>query len=160
MHYEIQAILNQVPNLKPTWDKDAAVKYIVFDKNQWVSYDDKETFKQKIDWANSVGFGGALIWASDTDDDKFSAMSGFLGKEVAHIEKKSLALEDNGVTIARTQNALSGKDCSLYKEGGCRSQSDFDNLHVICPNGNPPIGWDKDGCKVNEPVFISFHFNE
>ncbi|KAH8706988.1 hypothetical protein GQ44DRAFT_831181 [Phaeosphaeriaceae sp. PMI808] len=148
MHYEIKAILNQAPNLKPIWDKEAAVKYLVFDNNQWVPYDDKDTFGQKIDWANSVGFGGALIWASDTDDDKFSAMSGFLGKEVAHIDVKSTALEVNAVTIARTQNALSGKGCSLYKEGGCRSQSDFDNNHVRCPNGNPPIGYDKDGCKM------------
>ncbi|KAH7073208.1 symbiotic chitinase [Paraphoma chrysanthemicola] len=147
MHYEIQAILDQAPNLKPVWDKEAAAKYLVFDKNQWVSYDDKDTFGQKIDWAQSIGFGGALIWASDTDDDKFSAMSGFLDKKVDHIEVKSVALEANAVTIAQTHNALSGKGCSLYKEGGCYSQSDFDNLHVMCPNGNPPIGYDKAGCK-------------
>jgi GH18 family chitinase len=61
MHYEIKAILDQAPNLKPIWDKEAAVKYLVFDKNQWVSYDDKDTFGQKIAWANSVGFDGALL---------------------------------------------------------------------------------------------------
>lgn len=149
MHYEIQAILDQAPNLKPVWDKEAAAKYLVFDKNQWVSYDDKDTFGQKIEWANNVGFGGALIWAADTDDDKFSAMSGFLDKKVAHVEVISTALEANAVNIAQTYNALSGKGCSLYTGGGCRSQSDLDNGHVICPNGNPPIGYDKDGCGVS-----------
>ncbi|KAF2000150.1 glycoside hydrolase family 18 protein, partial [Amniculicola lignicola CBS 123094] len=148
MHYEIKAILDQAPNLKPVWDKTAAVKYLVFDKDQWVSYDDKDTFGQKITWANSVGFGGALIWAADTDDDKFTAMSGFLDRQVNHITVKSTALEANSVTIAQTHNALAGKGCSLYKDGGCHSQKDFDNHNVRCPNGNPPIGYDKDGCGV------------
>ena len=30
-----------------------------------VSYDDKVTFGQKVDWANSVGLGGLMIWASN-----------------------------------------------------------------------------------------------
>jgi hypothetical protein len=34
MHYEIKAILDQAPNLKPIWDKEAVVKYLVFNKNQ------------------------------------------------------------------------------------------------------------------------------
>lgn len=65
-YYEIQAMLSQHPTLKPVWDKTSAVKYVVFNGNQWVSYDDSDTFKQKVDWANTQGLGGALIWASDT----------------------------------------------------------------------------------------------
>jgi len=38
---------------------------LVFNHDQWISYDDKDTFQQKIDWANDIGFGGSLIWASD-----------------------------------------------------------------------------------------------
>lgn len=148
MHYEIQAVLNQTAHLEPIWDKQAAVKYLVFDNNQWVSYDDKDTFAQKVNWANSIGFGGALIWAADTDDDKFSAMSGFLGKKVAHVDTAPVALKANAVNIAQSYNSLSGRQCSLYKEGGCQSQHNFDTAHVTCPNGTPPIGYDKDGCKV------------
>jgi GH18 family chitinase len=54
MYYEIQAILKQVPKLKPVLDREAAVKYLVFDRNQWVSYDDAETF-------NQIGLGGSMI---------------------------------------------------------------------------------------------------
>ena len=71
-YYEILSVLNGGGNskkrdspIKPTQDETDAVKYFTFDSNQWVSYDDAETFKQKTDWANSVGLGGALIWASD-----------------------------------------------------------------------------------------------
>jgi len=65
-YYEIQALLKQNPGLKPVHDQAAAVDYLVFDNNQWVSYDTADTFKQKVDWANGIGLGGALIWASDT----------------------------------------------------------------------------------------------
>lgn len=70
-YYEIQELINQhnsrkgIEVISPIHDRTAAVKYFTFGKDQWVSYDDKDTFKQKVDWANSVGMGGAMIWASD-----------------------------------------------------------------------------------------------
>ena len=64
-------------------DTDAAVKYLVFDNTQWISYDDSVTFKQKVDWANKVGLGGSLIWASDLDDDKYWAHSALLGRTIS-----------------------------------------------------------------------------
>lgn len=61
MYYEIQALLKQNLGLKPIHNESAAVNYFVFDNNQWVSYDDEKTFKQKVDWANEIGLGGSLI---------------------------------------------------------------------------------------------------
>jgi hypothetical protein len=34
-------------NLKPTWDKTAGVKWVTWNSNQWISYDDGDTFAQK-----------------------------------------------------------------------------------------------------------------
>jgi len=62
-YYEIKEIL--AGGVTPVHDTEAAVNYITFNSNQWISYDDAVTFKQKTDWANGVGLGGALIWASD-----------------------------------------------------------------------------------------------
>ena len=45
-------------------DKDAAVKIVTWDNNQWVSYDDDETFKMKLDYANNLCLGGSMIWVS------------------------------------------------------------------------------------------------
>jgi GH18 family chitinase len=64
-YYEIMALLKQHPELNPVWDKSAGVKYVVFDTDQWISYDDADTFAQKVTYANTLGLGGALIWASD-----------------------------------------------------------------------------------------------
>ncbi|KAG7121344.1 hypothetical protein HYQ44_004224 [Verticillium longisporum] len=64
--------------LKPVHDKKAGVKYITWNTDQWVSYDDKETFKQKKDLAKKLGLGGFLIWAIDQDDDQLPALSAVL----------------------------------------------------------------------------------
>jgi chitinase len=47
--------MQQTYNLVSVYDPVAAVKWMAYDKNQWVSYDDEQTFKQKIDFANSLG---------------------------------------------------------------------------------------------------------
>ena len=46
-----------------TLDEAAAVKQIVWNGNQWVSYDDTDTFKTKIDYANSKCLGGLMVSA-------------------------------------------------------------------------------------------------
>lgn len=70
-YYEIMAALNgntgssKRSTITPVHDKKDAVNYFTYDNNQWVSYDDATTFGQKVDWANTVGLGGSMIWASD-----------------------------------------------------------------------------------------------
>lgn len=64
-YYEVQQILQQNPGITPIWDKTAAVKYFSWDNDQWISYDDADTFKQKVAWGDEVGLSGSLIWASD-----------------------------------------------------------------------------------------------
>ncbi|KAI2643596.1 carbohydrate-binding module family 18 [Xylaria nigripes] len=60
--------------LKPVHDKEAGVKYITWNSDQWVSYDDADTFEEKKDLAKDLGLGGFLIWAIDQDDDSLSAL--------------------------------------------------------------------------------------
>jgi chitinase len=69
-YYEIMSVLKDTSGKKrdtisPMHDKEAAVNYFTFDHDQWVSFDDETTFKQKVDWADTIGMGGAMIWASD-----------------------------------------------------------------------------------------------
>jgi len=64
---EIQSIISS-NGVTPTWDKTAAVKWITWDNNQWVSYDDSDTFQQKQDFANSRCLSGTMVWAMDQVD--------------------------------------------------------------------------------------------
>ncbi|KAK0669896.1 bacteriodes thetaiotaomicron symbiotic chitinase [Cercophora samala] len=84
-HYEIQDILSKQNKNKRAiqviHDKEAAVKYFSWDNDQWISFDDKETFAQKIKWADSLGLSGSLIWASDLDDYDNNAHKALTGND-------------------------------------------------------------------------------
>ena len=56
-----------------TTDQEAGVKQAVYGGNQWVSYDDADTLKIKVDYANKHCLGGTMVWAVDLDDKDGSA---------------------------------------------------------------------------------------
>lgn len=47
-YFEIMDVLNS-KNVTPVHDTTAAVKYMVWDEVNWVSYDDATTFQQKVE---------------------------------------------------------------------------------------------------------------
>ncbi|KAK3177855.1 hypothetical protein K4F52_009407 [Lecanicillium sp. MT-2017a] len=148
MYYEIQAILKQLPDLEPVLDKTAAVKYVVFDDDQWISYDDEDTFKLKLAWANEVGFGGSMIWAVDTDDDKFTAMSGLIGHQVSHVSTSTDDVQALAMTkgnVGKSLQGENGQECKVLKDYSCKSTRD-----LRCGHGETLAGWDRDGCKSDE----------
>jgi len=65
---EIQRTITQY-SLTPTLDKNAAAKWITWNSNQWVSYDDSETFGLKLQYADSKCLTGTMVWAVDLDSD-------------------------------------------------------------------------------------------
>lgn len=36
--------------------------------NQWVSFDDKEILKKKVNFIKSLNLAGGMVWALDLDD--------------------------------------------------------------------------------------------
>ncbi|RDW84130.1 uncharacterized protein DSM5745_04456 [Aspergillus mulundensis] len=108
-YFEIQDIIKEdKPDI--VHDKDAAVNYIVFQEDQWVSFDDKKTFQQKMDWANEVGLGGVMIWSVDQDDDDFSALEGLLGRSIGSY--KTLVAKST-VTDAGHWASINGQKCVM-----------------------------------------------
>jgi len=81
---EITEIISQ-NQLTPYYDKTNAAKYIVWNKDQWVSYDDEDTFKQKIEFANNLGLGGLLIWSIDQDTADLQALSSVLAPKALNV---------------------------------------------------------------------------
>ena len=69
---EIQRIIKK-NGLKPTLDTKAGVKWVTWDRNQWVSYDDADTYKMKIDFARKNQLAGysksiSVLWSGMTED--------------------------------------------------------------------------------------------
>ncbi len=114
-------------------DDKAAVNYFVYgeSKDQWVSYDDAKTFKQKVDFANSVGLGGLMIWSVDQDDNDFSALSGLVGKSLPSFadEMKRTAVTDTGNWASQN-----GQKCMMTK---CLDDPEGPNGFALAPNGGP-----------------------
>ncbi|KAK9424886.1 putative chitinase [Seiridium unicorne] len=76
---EIEDILNDDSRgAIKTYDSAVAVQIVVYDTNQWVSYDDWQSFEAKMDWANSHCLGGTMVWAVSLDSDG-TATNGLTG---------------------------------------------------------------------------------
>jgi len=55
--------------VSPRLDRAAAVKIAVVGR-KWIAYDDKESWKIKVDFARKLCFGGVLVWAVSQDDTR------------------------------------------------------------------------------------------
>lgn len=66
------------------YDSVAAVKWMTWDTDQWVSFDDGVTMQQKIQAANDLSLGGTMIWALDLDNSAGQAMDDLLGVGIAN----------------------------------------------------------------------------
>ncbi|KAL4900084.1 hypothetical protein BDW74DRAFT_171029 [Aspergillus multicolor] len=134
-------------SITPIHDKTAAVKYSIFDEDQWISYDDETTFKQKVDWANDVGLGGAMIWASDQDTDKYDAHAALIQRDVTTnptLQSMNKALS-NPKAVVDDIAAFNGQKCFKY-DGDCVDLDDNSAMADACGSGFTVVGWDDAGC--------------
>ncbi|KAL8893276.1 MAG: hypothetical protein Q9192_005427, partial [Flavoplaca navasiana] len=67
----------QVKRLKAQLVPDSMSKEVSWD-NQWIGYDDDETFRMKTEWAAENCFGGTTLWSLDMDsgEGRLVAVSG------------------------------------------------------------------------------------
>ena len=60
---EIQQLIKK-RGIQPQYNKDMMMKQITWD-DQWIGYDDEETFAAKKAWADGKCFGGTMVWSID-----------------------------------------------------------------------------------------------
>ncbi|PYH81904.1 chitinase [Aspergillus uvarum CBS 121591] len=90
---EIKAVI--AAGATVTLDEAAAVKIVTWDTDQWVSYDDAETMKMKIDFANQHCLGGTMLWAVDMDTTNGSSINA-LGSDLSRAKSPTYA---NNATV-------------------------------------------------------------
>jgi chitinase len=138
MYSEIKDLLDA--GATPVLDKTAAVKYITWDTNQWVSYDDDETLKMKINYANKNCLGGTMIWAASTDDSDGTAAQ-FYSKNNGLVARSLWG----GGADPKPKDVLStciwgdcGKDCPGTSKPAQRSDGKSRGnagIYAFCPEG-------------------------
>ncbi|KAF7544087.1 hypothetical protein G7Z17_g10230 [Cylindrodendrum hubeiense] len=163
LNSELDAMIKE-RKVKPELFKEEAVKIAKWG-NQWVSFDDEETFKLKSEFAQSRCLGGMMVWAisHDTKDAKYNkALASTFGLKVV-----SGSIDDNEasseimkipnlqcrwtsckescpkgwVNVARSDSgARTKKDEKMWDETGCGN----DGHHSFCCPGTeklPTCGW-------------------
>ncbi|KAF3172085.1 hypothetical protein TWF106_000530 [Orbilia oligospora] len=169
---EISELLKAGAATTEVYDEKKAVKYMTYDEDSWVSYDDDQTFKQKLQQARDNCLGGIMIWAVDLDTPDFTALSNLLGTDVAgHFG------DDDDLTIDELKGAT-GEDCYVTETCGnqktppkCKSgYRVLDYIHeplngqiplqrpcstntfrsICCPMRTMPRGCSWTGCDSNQ----------
>ena len=128
-YQEISDVISQT-GVKPFWDKTAGVKWITWSGNQWVSYDDADTFKQKRDFANSRCLGGLMVWAVDqvsqTADNGFGGSAAQAGASVSPSQQQD--------ANQATMNNVAGLTCYVSE---CSQDCKPGTSEVAQFNGQP-----------------------
>lgn len=115
LHSEIIETVDRT-GAKPRLDTDAATNVVVFDEDQWVSYDDDETLRLKVEFAQQRCLGGVMAWAvsSDVRDARLSKALGnavgpaFKGSSSSANSHKSI---DTRLAVHGSQQALKHPQC-------------------------------------------------
>ncbi|KAK9413532.1 hypothetical protein SUNI508_11854 [Seiridium unicorne] len=125
---EIQELLGDSESVL-TYDEDAAVSYLVYETDQWISFDTNKTFQQKVDWANDHCLGGVMIWALDQDTYDWQALSALLDVEV---DGSNLLEGGSESEVSQKQLAT---DYSAYTGASCYVSGCFDSGKGQCKTG-------------------------
>jgi chitinase len=71
-NWEIEQILLTPGNQVQQYFSNAAGDIMVYNNTQWISYMTTETYNSRLQWAQSLNFGGTSDWAMDLADSYYS----------------------------------------------------------------------------------------
>lgn len=128
-------------------DREAAVKYFSWDNDQWISFDDRETFAQKVKWADSLELSGSLIWASDLGDYDNNAHKALTGNEKLGKRGSLEQVNDMEKVITDTSSFL-GQGCEMLD----KIEEDITAYKgaLELKTTKELVGYDAHGCKAKK----------
>ncbi|KAK8067767.1 glycoside hydrolase family 18 protein [Apiospora saccharicola] len=108
-----------------SYDEEAGVKWMQWDSNQWVSYDDGVTMQQKMNLANQRCLGGVMIWSIDQDNTGAS-MDDMLGIGDANSVPDAIKKGYKDMAAAATRRKAVADSCYWSLCGGQCTDGYFD----------------------------------
>lgn len=120
------------------YDPKTTVKYNVYNGNQWISYDDEQSFIDKKKYLTSRCLGGLMIWAIDQDTQNHDALQGLLGDfsssqlQGGSLDPKAAAALSDAFSAYNGQNCFITPTCTDGTDG--QTQKD-----QVCPSGTTSV---------------------
>lgn len=114
------------------YDQKSTVKYTVFGGDQWISYDDAQSFHDKLVGLSKHCLSGLMIWAIDQDTSEYDALSALLG-DYSGLELEG-ADSDSKEKLHDLFGQFNGQDCFVTPrctDGSDKEQGD----QQVCPAG-------------------------
>lgn len=121
-------------NVQTYYDAQSTVKYTTYELNQWISYDDEQSFFDKKAFLSSRCLSGLMIWAIDQDTQDHAAISALFGEDIgSQLEGGSLDAQTAGV-LSSVFGAYTGQNCFVTPTctDGTSGQMSADQ---VCPSG-------------------------
>ncbi|RYP24055.1 hypothetical protein DL765_000783 [Monosporascus sp. GIB2] len=130
-YYEI-ASRNTTLDVATFYDAENTVKWNVFQGNQWVSYDDAQSFRDKLDRLAGRCLSGAMIWAIDQDTTNFTAMNELFG-DFSHLQLDGTSNESKE-KLHDLFGQFTGQDCFVTPR--CTDGTEREKgPEQVCPSG-------------------------
>ncbi|KAI9146996.1 Killer toxin subunits alpha/beta [Paramyrothecium foliicola] len=127
-YYEV-ASRNESGDVDTYYDAKNTVKYSVWNRDQWISIDDQQSFHDKLGKLSSKCLAGLMIWAIDQDTSDYQALHGLLG-DFSHTGiDKGMSDED----LADRYAQYTGQDCFVTEK--CTSAGSQRDPKERCPSG-------------------------
>jgi hypothetical protein len=94
------------------YDKKSSVKWMTYGSNQWVSFDDAESFQEKLKYQHSRCLKGLMIWDLGLDTANYDALIGLFGEDAVSAGLQDSALNpDEEKQLAFDLSAYTGQNC-------------------------------------------------
>ncbi|OAA41490.1 Chitinase II [Beauveria brongniartii RCEF 3172] len=160
LYYAEIASTNESINVATHYDPVSTVKVNVFNGNQWVAYDDAQSWADKLEYLTGHCLGGLMIWAIDQDTGQYDALAGLLGADAtARGLTKGGSLSDaQKKKLADEFAAYTGQNCFVTPECNDGVTDYQGDPNYVCPKGwssvstahspdQRPDYYISDGCK-------------
>ncbi|RMY34078.1 hypothetical protein D0866_05494 [Hortaea werneckii] len=138
--YEEVVSRNTSLDVHTVYDKKSTVKYNVFDGDQWISYDDAESFADKKKFMSGRCLSGLMIWAVDQDTPDYEALAGLIGEgSLANSLLEGGSLDDRSAgALSDAFAAYTGQNCFVTPT--CTDGSSKEKTaDQVCPAGSISI---------------------
>jgi hypothetical protein len=131
---------NDSLNTETYYDKESTTKYMTYLSDQWISYDDEESFTDKKKFLTSQCLSGLMIWAIDQDTQDYDAMHALLGDAAMDdaLTRGGELNDDQKEKLSNEFASYNGQNCfvtELCTDGSAKESGPLQK----CPSGTSSV---------------------